>query len=91
MAKGDVVLARASGGQPIVRRVWEVESGQILVTLEDYYKRWQNQKVAPWTFGLEKTNVFKHDAKLFEQLEAAFHAKHKDQLDKLWAQAKHYT
>lgn len=97
MAKGDVVLAKASSGEPIVRRVWSEDGGKISVTLEDYYKRWQNQKVDPWVFALAKANVFHHDAKLFEQLETAYKQKRKGDdvsaahLGKLWAQAKPYS
>ena len=97
MAKGDVVLAKASSGEPIVRRVWAEEADKIVIVHEDYYNRALQQNVAPWTYAVEKTNVFKQDEKLFKELETAYQQKRKGntasaaQLDKLWTQAKPYT
>ncbi|MSP78239.1 MAG: S24 family peptidase [Dehalococcoidia bacterium] len=96
MPRGDIVLAKASGGEPIVRRVWVEEGGKIAVAHEDYYKRWQQQRVEPWTFAIDKADVFKHDDRLFQALEAAYKQKRKGdaagdgQLTKLWSQAKPY-
>lgn len=97
MPRGDIVLARTSTGEPIVRRVWQEDKDQVQVVHEDYYVRWSKYKVAPWVFTLKRQNIFRHDERLFHALEQAFVSKRTGkagadaELERLWKSANPYV
>ncbi|MSQ12529.1 MAG: hypothetical protein EXR48_07605 [Dehalococcoidia bacterium] len=96
MPRGDIVLARTALGQPIVRRVWQVSDTEVHVAHEDYYVRWEQYKVDPWTFALERSNVFQHDEALFQALERAYARVRQKaggaeaEMERLWKTARPY-
>lgn len=90
MQKGDVVLIKASRGEPGVRRVWDPAPDRPWVCLEEYWERWQNNQVEPVCWQVARGQVFQYDTALAGELEAAFAARAKDagRLEQLWARAK---
>ena len=92
MAKGDIVLIRASRGEPGVRRIWDDSGGDPFVCLEVYWGRWETDGVTPVCWPVGKDQLFAMDEELVPQLEAAFESAAGDSghLDSLWSRAKPY-
>ena len=72
MAKGDVVLIKASRGEPGARRIWDDSGDAPYVCLEAYWERWEQYGVEPicWTVGQDQ--LFEMDESLLSQLQTAF-------------------
>lgn len=96
MAKGDVVLIRASRGQPGVRRVWDGAPARPFVCLEEYWARWERNQIEPVCGQLSRDQLFQFDPTLLAALEQAYNARvfgdaeSATRLGRLWAQAKPY-
>ena len=96
MAKGDVVLIRASRTQPGVRRVWDSAPDRPFVCLEEYWMRWERNQIEPVCGQLSRDQLFLFDPILFTALEEAYAARvvgdpaSAARLETLWAQAKPY-
>ena len=94
MNKGDIVIIKASAGQPGVRRIWDPEPSEPFVCHEEYWARWERHEVAPVCWPMSRDRLFHFDADLEEKLEAAFQAFRSGQgdgvarLEGLWMQAK---
>ena len=96
MTKGDVVLIRASRGEPGVRRVWDSAPERPFVCLEEYWARWERNQIEPVCGQISRDQIFQFDARLFAALEEAYAARKfgdaesAARLEKLWTQAKPY-
>ena len=96
MNKGDIVLIKASGDEPGVRRIWDPDSRRPLVCLEDYWVRWERHEVAPMCWPVSPDRLYGFDETLSHDLEEAFQASRKGHADAstrlagLWNQAKRY-
>lgn len=97
MAKGDIVLIRASAGQPGVRRLWNDQGERPFVCHEEYWGRWERQGIEPVCWPVAREQILQFDAQLAGQLEAAFReARGGDagaaaRLDSLWKEARPYA
>ena len=89
MPKGDVVLIKASRGEPGARRIWDDSADAPYVCLEAYWERWEQYGVEPicWTVGQDQ--LFEMDQSLLSQLQTAFEQAN-DRLEDLWSEAKPY-
>lgn len=93
MKKGDIVLIRSSRKQPGVRRVWDPAPRRPFVCLEEYWTRWQRNGVEPVCWQVDRDSVFEYDARLAEELEAAFASGSAEpgpasRIDALWRKAR---
>jgi len=94
MKKGDIVLIRASKGEPGVRRVWDPAADMPAVCLEGYWGRWLTNEIDPVCPRVARGQVFQFDAKLAQSLDEAYEAFRKGdaaaaaRLDSLWKQAR---
>ena len=94
MKKGDIVLIKASRGEPGVRRIWDGAPERPFVCLEEYWTRWERNQVDPICVQIGRDQVFQYDAAIATALEQAYAAKSAGdaqagtRLDKLWAQVK---
>ena len=89
MPKGDVVLIKASRGEPGARRIWDDSGAAPYVCLEAYWERWKRYGVEPicWTVGQDQ--LFELDESLLSQLQTAFE-NGDNRLGALWSEAKPY-
>jgi hypothetical protein len=96
MQKGDIVLIKASRGQPGVRRIWQDGAERPFVCLETYWERWQRNQIDPVCWQIERSQVFQFEKALAVSLEEAFAAKVRGdpqagpRLEAVWAKAKPY-
>ena len=96
MEKGDVVLIKASGNEPGVRRVWAPDTERPFVCLEDYWLRWRRHSVEPVCWPISSTMIFLFDEGLYSDLAEAFRSLRQgvegaqQRLEGLWEQAKRY-
>ena len=91
MAKGELVLVRAYGGEPATKRVWRDDNayGGVEVCEEDPYSQWQQKGIEPFTIGWSKRYVFVYHDELFGRLRVAFESQ-SDESDSLWSLAELY-
>ena len=89
MPKGDVVMIKASRGEPGARRIWDDSGEAPYVCLEVYWERWEQYGVEPVCWPVGKDQLFKMDESLLAKLQDAFN-KADSRLDDLWSQAKPY-
>lgn len=63
--RGDLVIVRAFGGVPLVRRVWEEEGRGVYITDDTHFKRLmagENGTIQP--VGFPREDVFKFDPEI---------------------------
>jgi hypothetical protein len=56
--RGDIVIVRAHGGQPLVRRVWEVNGNVVYITNDEQLKRNESGLPMLWPVGFPSEDVF---------------------------------
>ena len=66
--KGDVVIVRAFGGMPLVRRVWAESGETIAVASEDVYLALEAGKTAPIPIGFPSGSVYPYDPETAHKL-----------------------
>ena len=81
--KGNRVIVRAYGGEPLVRRVWEVEPGVVYITDDVHLQRllMGDETVPPAPFP--QADVFKYRPKIAGELEQCFKQKQKIDWERL--------
>lgn len=92
MSTGDQVLIRSFLDQPIVRRIVEEQGETTTICREDAYKLWMNGGSKPQGTEVPKTQVFRYDPTLYEemvQLDRAIES-NQSRLVELWKSAKSY-
>ena len=89
MPKGDVVLIKASRGEPGARRIWDDSGAAPYVCLEAYWERWERYGVEPICWPVGQDQLFELDESLLSQLRTAFESGD-DGLEALWSEAKPY-
>jgi len=62
--QGDLVIVRAYGGKPLVRRIWAEDETGIYITDDNQLKRLIAGKSAIPPIGFPKEDVFKYDPSL---------------------------
>jgi hypothetical protein len=63
--KGDIVIVRAFGNVPLVRRVWDEDSRGVYVTDDERFERLTagDPEILPPLAGFPREDVFKYDSK----------------------------
>ncbi len=89
MPKGDVVLIKASRGEPGARRIWDDSGEAPYVCLEVYWERWEQYGVEPVCWPVGHDQIFELDESLLAKLQTASEGAD-DRLDALWSKAKPY-
>ncbi len=59
--RGEVVLVRAFGNRPVVRRVWAVDADVVLITDDEQFQRLLSNEPAALPIGFQKADVFRFD------------------------------
>ena len=96
MIKGDIVIIRASAGQPGIRRIWDPEPRKPFVCLEEYWARWERHEIPPVCWPVSPAQIYRFDGGLAQELDAAFRASRDGEADaagrlkELWKRAKPY-
>lgn len=83
--KGELVLAKAFDGRPLVRRLWEKRGMVTLICGEQQFAKLCEgaaEDVIPIGFPAEE--VFRYEPELATELEAAFESKDRQRLAALW-------
>jgi len=65
--KGELVIIRAFGGQPLLRRIWEIDNKVVYVT--------DDSKKDLISLGFPREDVFKYDSDLAVSMEALYKSK----------------
>ncbi len=69
MTRGALVMVRALGGQPLIRRIWQEHDRGILICRVEDYDLWQSEGREPPVAGFPKEDIFVYDEHLFAELE----------------------
>jgi hypothetical protein len=94
MPRGDLVLIRSQEGAPGLRRIWDDSKDRLFACHEEYWGRWERQKLEPVCAPVDRSQVYHNDAALAAQIEAAWDAMKrgdaaaKARVDALWKQAR---
>ena len=92
MNRGDVVIVRAMQGEPLVRRVVEMDGEGVLVCREE---TWQTMGLSHGeevpASGFPLFHVFRYEPPLFEALSSAYKKGDVTELDRLWQDAETLT
>lgn len=67
--RGDLVIARALGNKPIVRRVWDFNTEKVYICTEEKFGRLMKDPDERYPMGFPRQDVFCYDSALYEQLE----------------------
>lgn len=59
--RGDQVIVRAFGGQPLVRRVWSAKNGLVYIAEEKEYRKREAGQGALEPIGFPVADVFVYD------------------------------
>ena len=62
--RGEMVIIRAYGGVPLVRRFWEANDRVIYITNDEQLRLLMNGEKAVSPIGFPKKDVFKFDRKI---------------------------
>ena len=92
MTKGEIVLVKSSGGEPLARIVCgEYENG-VLICSEGEFTSWQDDDIEPLMVRCQWEHVYKYDKKLFQELrEIAYNEECEEaKLNQLWKLANPY-
>ena len=79
--QGDLVIVRAFGGIPLVRRVWLETPTTAAVASEEIYQQLKAGRPCPPPIGFPRRDVFVH--------EEGFEEKWPEQAE-LWTKLRHY-
>lgn len=92
MFRSDVVLCRAAGDQPLIRRVWSIADDGVFICTQQNFQLWEEQEFEPVAVKVPFGAVYEHDEQLFKQLNGAFRPgeNHNAELEKLWLSAEPY-
>lgn len=88
--RGDTVLARAYGGEPLRRVVWDRRQDKIMLINPDYYEE-AIRLGEVRSIGFPEEDVFTYDELLHDQLREAFDRSSWPDLEILWTKAKPYS
>lgn len=66
--RGEMVVVRAFGNEPLVRRVWKATPEAVFICDEENYQRLIAGKEGYWPVGFPKKDVFCYDATLVDKL-----------------------
>jgi hypothetical protein len=86
--RGDIVLVRAYGDQPLERVVWDTGKGKVYISRPDLIEQCERQEA--WPIGFPIEDVFAFDSTLYKRLESAMRRNDKRQLAGIWSEAKPY-
>lgn len=70
--KGDMVIVRAFGGKPLVRRVWGSEANIVYIVSESSYQKLMAHQDAVLPIGFPRADVFQYDEKLLAIVQRGF-------------------
>ena len=59
--QGDTVIVRTYGNKPLIRRVWNVISGIVFITNDEYFKTLSEGGYAPMPIGFKIEDIFIYD------------------------------
>ena len=62
--RGEIVIIRAFGGQPLIRRIWEIDNKVVYVT--------DDSRQNLISLGFPREDVFKYDPKIAESMEQLY-------------------
>lgn len=62
--QGDLVIVRAYGNVPLVRRVWDEEKNGVYITDDEGLRRLREGDTEVWPVGFPREDVFKFDPEL---------------------------
>ena len=74
---GERVIVRGYLQRPLVRRVWEVKDGRVLITDDPYFDRLRSGLPSPLPIGFSPDDVFCYDAVRFAEMERDYAAQKK--------------
>jgi hypothetical protein len=67
--RGDLVIVRAYGGVPFVRRIWDEDDQVIFITNDEQLKLLLAGETAIQPIGFPREDVFKYDPELATSIE----------------------
>lgn len=70
--RGEIVIVRAYGGQPLVSRVWNTTPTAVAVCSEETFQRLAAGEDAPMPIGFAPEDVFCYDPNLLPVLETSY-------------------
>jgi hypothetical protein len=71
--RGDLVIVRAFGGKPLIRRVWEEVEKGVYITDDILFKRLMDgEKGTIQPVGFPKEDVFKFDPELANEMDVLY-------------------
>ena len=62
--RGELVVVRAFGGQPLVRRVWAADASTVYICGEQEFQRRLSGDETVWPVGFPREDVFIYDPSL---------------------------
>lgn len=71
--RGDLVIVRAFGGEPLIRRVWKEVSRGVYITTDTVFKKLmtgESGTIQP--VGFPREDVFRYDAELAKDMDALY-------------------
>ena len=68
--KGDYVIAKAFGGRPLTRRVWEATSETVYICTDERYGELLDGKENCHPIGFPREYVFEYDSGMASELES---------------------
>lgn len=70
--KGDTVIVRAFGNEPLVRRVWDGDNRAVRIVTDENYQDLEAGRKALNPVGFPRDDVFHYNARLLEQVQAEY-------------------
>jgi hypothetical protein len=73
--RGDLVIVRAFGGVPLIRRVWEETERGVYITDDTYFKRLMTgEEGTIQPVGFPREDVFRYDPDLAREMDTLYQA-----------------
>lgn len=93
MLNPNIILCRAAGDQPLVRRVWSVAEDGVLICTQENFQLWAEENIEPVLVKVPFNAAYRHNEQLFHQLNAIFQPgeDHNSELEALWLKAEPYN
>jgi len=89
MKRGDVVLVRAYRGEPLIRRVVDIDNSGVLVCRQE---TWQQAELHGYeefpAAGFPQSDVFTYNLGLYQLLQRAFISGDTTSIERIWDQAQ---
>jgi hypothetical protein len=67
--RGELVIVRAHGGKPLVRRLWDIDEQAVYICNEENFGRLVEGLHGLWPVGFPRDDVFVYDPVLLAEVE----------------------